>query len=110
MDLDGPLAPIVPTPNTSEVLQRLRDLLRRPSGRLLLVAAVSGRKPDEALKLIGHEDIMYVGNHGFEVLRDGEVRMIPEAIPYLEKVQELENLTRMELAPRSAFVEENVWG
>ena len=96
----------MPTPDTSEVPQRLRDLLRRLNDRFLLVAAVSGRKPDEALKLIGHEDIVYSGNHGFEVLRDGGVRMIPEALPYLEKVKELENLARAELAPQGAFVEE----
>ncbi|HEX5847754.1 MAG TPA: hypothetical protein VFY59_01045 [Rubrobacter sp.] len=83
-------------------------MLRRLSDRFLLVAAVTGRKPDEALKLIGHEVIVYSGNHGFEVLRDGEVRMIPEAFPYLEKVQELENLARVELAPQGAFVD--VWG
>lgn len=105
-DIDGTLAPIMPTPDTSEVPPKLRDLLRRLSERFLLVAAVTGRKPDEALKLIGHEDIVYSGNHGFEVLRDGGVRMIPEALPYLEKVQELENLARVELAPQGAFVEE----
>ena len=105
-DIDGTLAPIMPTPDTFEVPPNLRDLLLRLSERFLLVAAVTGRKPDEALKLVGHESIVYSGNHGFEVLRDGEVMMIPEAVPYLEKVQELENLARVELAPRGAFVEE----
>jgi trehalose 6-phosphate phosphatase len=43
---------------------------------------------------------------GFEILRDGEVEVIPEALPYLEKVGELERLARDELAPRGAFVEQ----
>jgi trehalose 6-phosphate phosphatase len=81
-------------------------LLRRLSERYLLVAGISGRKSEEALDLIGLEDVVYFGNHGFEILRDGEVEMIPEALPYLEKVQELENLAREELAPQGAFVEE----
>ena len=105
-DIDGTLAPIVPTPDMSEVPAELKDLLRRLSGRLLLVAGISGRKSEEALDLIGLEDVVYFGNHGFEILRDGEVEVIPEALPYLEKVQELENLAREELVSQGAFVEE----
>ena len=105
-DIDGTLAPIVPTPDMSEVPQELKDLLRRLSGQVLLVAGISGRKSEEALDLIGLEDVVYFGNHGFEILRDGEVEVIPEALPYLEKVQELESLARKELVPQGAFVEE----
>jgi trehalose 6-phosphate phosphatase len=105
-DIDGTLAPIVPTPDMSEVPEELKDLLRRLSERFLLVAGISGRKSEEALDLIGLENVVYFGNHGFEILRDGEVEVIPEALPYLEKVQELENLAREELAPQGAFVEE----
>ena len=39
-----------------------------------------------------------------QLLRDGEVEMIPEALPYLERVEELERLTEEELVNR--FVEE----
>ena len=105
-DIDGTLAPIVPTPDMSEVPEEIKDLLRRLSERFLLVAGISGRKSEEALDLIGLEDVVYFGNHGFEILRDGEVEIIPEALPYLEKVQELESLAREELAPKGAFVEE----
>jgi trehalose 6-phosphate phosphatase len=105
-DIDGTLAPIVPTPDMSEVPQEIKDLLGRMSGRFLLVAGISGRKTEEAFDLIGLEDVVYFGNHGFEILRDGEVEVIPEALPYLDKVQELERLARDELAPQGAFVEE----
>src|SRR5215210_958236 len=105
-DIDGTLAPIVPTPNMSEVSEELKDSLRRLSGQYLLVAAISGRKTQDAFGLIGLEDIVYFGNHGFEILRDGEVEVIPEAMPYLRSVQELERLAREELDPLGAFVEE----
>ena len=105
-DIDGTLAPIVPTPDMSKVPEELKDLLRRLSGQFLLVAGISGRKSEEALDLIGLEDVVYFGNHGFEILRGGEVEVIPEALPYLEKVQELESLAREELVPQGAFVEE----
>jgi trehalose 6-phosphate phosphatase len=105
-DIDGTLAPIVPTPDMSEVSAELKELLRRLSERYLLVAGVSGRKTEDALDLIGLADVVYFGNHGFEILRGGEVEVVPEALPYLEKVEELERRAREELAPLGAFVEE----
>src|SRR5215210_8835027 len=72
-DIDGTLAPIVPTPDMSEVSEELKDLLSQLSERYLLVAGISGRKTEDALDLIGLEDVVYFGNHGFEILRDGEV-------------------------------------
>jgi trehalose 6-phosphate phosphatase len=105
-DIDGTLAPIVPTPDMSEVSEELRGLLRKLSEKYLLVAGISGRKTRDALDLIGLNEIVYFGNHGFEILRDGEVEVIPDALPYFERVQELERRAKEELAPLGAFVEE----
>jgi trehalose 6-phosphate phosphatase len=105
-DIDGTLAPIVPTPDMSEVSAELKELLRRLTERYLLVAGISGRKTEDALDLVGLADVVYFGNHGFEILRGGEVEVTPEALPYLEKVEELEKKAREELEPLGAFVEE----
>jgi len=105
-DIDGTLAPIVPTPDMSEVPAELKELLRRLSERYLLVAGISGRKTGDALDLVGLTDVVYFGNHGFEILRDGEVEVTPDALPYQEKVQELEERAREELGPLGAFVED----
>lgn len=105
-DIDGVLAPIVPTPDMSEVPEELRELLRRLSGRYRVVAGVSGRAAEDALRLVGLEEVVYYGNHGFEILRNGEVELVPEAAPYEEAVEELEKRAREELEPLGAFVEE----
>jgi len=105
-DIDGTLAPIVPTPDMSEVPEELRELLRELSEKYLLVAGISGRKTQDALDLIGLDEVVYFGNHGFEILRDGRVEVIPEALPFFERVQELERRSKEELAPLGAFVEE----
>ena len=105
-DIDGTLAPIVATPDMAEVSQELRELLGRLSERYLLVAGISGRKTEDALDLVGLEEIVYFGNHGFEILRGGEVEVVPEALPYLERVEELERRAQVELEPLGAFVEE----
>jgi trehalose 6-phosphate phosphatase len=105
-DIDGVLAPIVPTPDMSEVPEELRELLRHLSGRCRVVAGVSGRAANDALRLVGLEELVYYGNHGFEILRDGEVEIVPEAAPYQEAIKELEEQAREELEPLGAFVEE----
>jgi len=105
-DIDGTLAPIVPTPDMSEVSDELRGLLRELSEKYLLIAGISGRKTKDAFDLIGMDEVVYFGNHGFEILRDGEVEVIPDALPYFERVQELERRAKEELAPLGAFVEE----
>ncbi len=105
-DIDGVLAPIVPTPDMSEVPEELWELLKCLSDRYHVVAGVSGRAARDAARLVGLEGLVYYGNHGFEVLRGGEVEVIPEAAPYEEKVEELEKKSREELEPLGAFVEE----
>jgi len=106
-DIDGVLAPIVPTPDMSEVPEELRTLLRRLSEKYRAVAGISGRAAEDALRLVGLEEIVYYGNHGFEVLRPGEdVETVPEAKPYKEQVEELEEKAREELESLGAFVEE----
>jgi trehalose 6-phosphate phosphatase len=105
-DIDGVLAPIVPTPDRSEVPEELRELLWRLSQMYRVVAGVSGRTTEDALRLVGLEEVVYYGNHGFEVLRGGEIEIVPEAAPYEEAVEELERKAREELEPLGAFVEE----
>jgi trehalose 6-phosphate phosphatase len=105
-DIDGVLAPIVPTPDMSEVPEELRELLRRLAESYCVVAGVSGRAARDAARLVGLEELVYYGNHGFEVLRGDDLEIVPEAAPYEEKVGELENRAREELAPLGAFVEE----
>jgi trehalose 6-phosphate phosphatase len=105
-DIDGTLAPIVPTPDMSEVPWEIKEHLRRLSEKYLLVAGVSGRKTEDALDLVGLAGVVYFGNHGFEILREGEVEVVPDALPYLEKVEELERRAQEELGPLGAFVEE----
>ena len=105
-DIDGTLAPIVPTPDMSEVPAEIKEQLRRLSEKYLLVAGVSGRKTEDALDLVGLVDVVYFGNHGFEILREGEVEVVPEALPYLEKIEELERRAHEELGPLGAFVED----
>jgi trehalose 6-phosphate phosphatase len=90
----------------AEVPEELRGLLQRLSSRYRVVVGISGRAAEDAFRLVGLEEIVYYGNHGFEILRGGEVEVIPEAAPYQTAIEELEERAREELGPLGAFVEE----
>ena len=70
-DIDGTLAPIVPDPEDAAVPAATRDVLRALAGRYELVACVTGRRALEARWIVGVEELVYSGNHGFELLRPG---------------------------------------
>jgi trehalose 6-phosphate phosphatase len=71
-DVDGTLAPIVDRAEDARVPQETSALLSRIAKRFPLVACVTGRRAAVARRMVGVEDIVYAGNHGFEVLRPGE--------------------------------------
>lgn len=67
LDVDGVLAPIVDRPEDSRVPEETRDELRRLAGRYALVACVSGRAGDDARRIVGLDELVYVGEHGLEL-------------------------------------------
>lgn len=81
LDLDGTLAPIVERPEQSVVPPRTRELVAAIAGRYGLVAVVSGRRALDARRILGLEDITYVGNHGYELLAPNAPG--PQATPAL---------------------------
>jgi len=71
-DIDGTLAPIVERPDDAVVPYEARAVLAELVERFALVACVSGRRAADARRLVGVEQIVYAGNHGFELLLPGE--------------------------------------
>jgi len=67
LDVDGVLAPIVARPEDASVPEATRAELRRLSGRYALVACISGRAGDDARRVVGVPQLVYIGNHGLEL-------------------------------------------
>lgn len=68
LDCDGTLTPIVNTPNKviiSQKTRRLLDLLSRKKN--CGIAIISGRSLDDIKKRVGLNNIIYSGNHGFQI-------------------------------------------
>ena len=79
LDVDGVLAPIVDVPHDAAVPEPTREELRRLHGRYALVACVSGRTGDDARRIVGLDELVYVGEHGLE--------LEPEAMAWSERLQ-----------------------
>ena len=71
-DVDGTLAPIVARPEQAAAPAEAVNALRRLSERFALVGCVSGRRAEDARRLVGLDGLAYAGNHGLEILRPGE--------------------------------------
>jgi trehalose-phosphatase len=70
-DVDGTLAPITDEPGAATVPEPARDLLRELAGRYALVGCVTGRRALDARAMVGVDELVYAGNHGFERLDPG---------------------------------------
>jgi len=72
LDVDGVLAPIVARPEDSRVPDETRDEVRRLASKYALVACVSGRTGDDARRLVGLDELVYVGEHGLELVPEAQ--------------------------------------
>jgi trehalose 6-phosphate phosphatase len=72
LDVDGVLAPIVEMPHQAVVPDETRDELRRLHGHYALVACISGRSGADARRLVGLDELVYVGEHGLELEPEAE--------------------------------------
>ncbi len=71
-DVDGTLAPIAERPEQATVPAGAIMALQRLGGRYRLVGCISGRRAEEAKRMVRVEGIAYAGNHGLELLAAGE--------------------------------------
>jgi trehalose-phosphatase len=78
-DVDGVLAPIVDVPHEAHVPAETRAELARLHERYALVACISGRSGADARRVVGLDQLTYVGEHGLE--------LEPEAAAWGERLQ-----------------------
>jgi trehalose 6-phosphate phosphatase len=78
LDVDGVLAPIVDVPHEAAVPEETKAELRRLHARYALVACISGRAGIDARRVVGLDELVYVGEHGLE--------LVPEAAAWSERL------------------------
>jgi trehalose 6-phosphate phosphatase len=70
LDIDGTLAPIVMRPDEARVPPEASAEVERLAGRYAFVACISGRTGEDAKRMVGVENVVYVGSHGLELAPD----------------------------------------
>lgn len=75
LDYDGTLTPIADRPELAILSQSMRQVLRELAA-CCPVAIVSGRDRKDVNKLVGLEELYYIGSHGFDIAgpADKEIR------------------------------------
>jgi trehalose 6-phosphate phosphatase len=86
-DIDGTLAPIVPTPEQATVPPAALEALAALCDRYALVACVTGRTAVQGRALVPVECVAISGNHGLEVMTDGEAVIVAQAAKYLTEIR-----------------------
>ncbi|MBL6946371.1 MAG: trehalose-phosphatase [Rhodospirillales bacterium] len=70
LDYDGTLTPIVDRPEMAILSESARTIVRGLAGRCSL-AIVSGRDRPDVEKLVGIDNLIYAGSHGFDIMVPG---------------------------------------
>lgn len=90
-DVDGTLSRIVARPEEAYVSQSARNALQRLLPKVDLLAVVTGRENEVARRMVGIDDVKYVGSYALSdtVLPEGTLESIAQARsavePYLER-------------------------
>ncbi|MFW5723457.1 MAG: trehalose-phosphatase [Halochromatium sp.] len=90
LDYDGTLTPIVERPEDAHLSTSMRRALREAAQRMPL-ALISGRDLDDVRSLVGLEQVIYAGSHGFHI-RGPELRLErPEGMDALDDLDRAAN-------------------
>jgi trehalose 6-phosphate phosphatase len=81
-DIDGTISPIVDRPDEAAVTDASRRHLWEIARHAAVVAVLTGRSTDDARRVVGLDELTYVGNHGLVWWENGEERPLAEAAQY----------------------------
>ncbi|MBE0479605.1 MAG: trehalose-phosphatase [Dehalococcoidia bacterium] len=88
-DIDGTISKIERSSAEAEVTPACRESLAILVQRLALVAAVSGRRVADSIRMVGLEGMVYIGNHGYEICCDGRFSRVPGVDGYAAEIRRL---------------------
>ena len=100
LDYDGTLTPIVRRPGLATLSDSIRTAIRRVADRAAVVAIISGRDTADVSKMVGIEELVYGGSHGFDISGpDGFSMQFEPARDRLPQLDAAESTLRERLDP-----------
>jgi trehalose 6-phosphate phosphatase len=85
-DFDGSLSPIVERPDDAVALNAARDVLAALVGLVGRVGIVSGRPVEFLAEQLPIPGLVFAGLYGMELMVDGERRVDPAVLPFVDAV------------------------
>lgn len=104
LDIDGTLSPIAPTPDSAYLYPGVQSLLEqvRDLSPDIHLAIMTGRGIADGARIVNVDNITYIGTHGLEwsegLPSTHTVRIVPEAMPYIEPGKALLDFAEQHLA------------
>ena len=100
LDYDGTLTPIVKRPEDAVISEEMKQTLKKLAS-VFTVAIVTGRDKEDVENLVGLDELIYAGSHGYIITGPDELFMehplSEEIIPKLDKIeQEVEEKLKKE--------------
>lgn len=74
LDYDGTLTPIVERPDLAILSEEMRTAIRNLAA-ICKVAIISGRDREDVYRLVGLDDLIYAGSHGFDIAGPAGLRI-----------------------------------
>jgi len=90
LDYDGTLTPIVSRPELAIMSEEMRKMVKELNKKFR-VAIVSGRGRQDVEKLVDIPDLIYAGNHGFDIRINSENIILQEMEKYIPLVARITN-------------------
>jgi trehalose 6-phosphate phosphatase len=110
LGFDGTIVPIHPTPGDVQVSAAVREELHGlAADERTTVAIFSGRQRQELASLVGVPEIIYVGNHGLEIVGPHVLFLEPTAAQFCEPIQDVRTELEQRLKDIPGAIIENKW-
>ena len=94
LDYDGTLTPIVQRPEDAVLSEKMKDTLKQLA-KTFTVAIVTGRDKEDVENLVGLDELIYAGSHGFIISGpDGLSMEHPDSKKIIPKLDEIEEQVR----------------
>ena len=88
-DIDGTISKIVLDPYEATVSQIMKVTLKKLVNKFQLVGVITGRNVKNAEEMLEVKGLLYIGSHGLEYLKNGEIYIEPEVEQYLPLIQKI---------------------
>lgn len=111
LDYDGTLTPITDLPESAVLPNRMKELLRELMlAEDISLAIVSGRPLEQLKTFVGISELLYVGNHGFEIEGPGIQHIHPGAVEAAGSMQDIAGLLKSAFhSTRGIFIEDKTY-